>query len=562
MKRKTLVRIRFSVFVFLSLFFISFFLNGPTTAKADDLIGKVASDGTRMVVKYWHPFIKVRNATGYPIEGFWFEVPEGYLIEYPDMQVIMAFAGPSYKIFNYTIEYFHIYYNQTAEIYQYTRYETVNRSISAMGNYEGKDEWELPNLQEKIHVVITYENIYWQFDYKLAELIQEQEYSLFQLKFNDLKTFINIFLILVLGGGLVAGGIIKKAGRFDVELLWALIIPLGAGDFFLLWAESAFDGSYKEAFFAFPTWGIYAIFFICSLIVWLWVLNKAIGVHYVDVAVYDTTGMLHDSDRIPTDKSHKYLLEAGFFKALIRLFSRRKQFIRFRKGSFKEITIPKDVIVRASDDIDAIINQMKSVGFIFLGPKNLPDGTIKLSFSKTDLEFEETAVCPQWAWNPTGTSVADQYWCKHKYYEQSRVEVNWWWLPAGILTGANIFFTIFFKGPKEGYGPLLKGILWIIIGIIVLVTAKFNSITGRYDIEVLDMHVAKAIVEAQYVTAKAENDAKVILELKDRIIELENKMEISTLDDAKKIARPYVRELRTRVFWEHKKKPEEESGES
>ena len=108
----------------------------------------------------------------------------------------------------------------------------------------------------------------------------------------------------------------------------------------------------------------------------------------------------------------------------------------------------------------------------------------------------------------------------------------------------------------------MKGILWIIIGIIVLVTAKFNSITGRYDIEVLDMHVAKAIVEAQYVTAKAENDAKVILELKDRIIELENKMEISTLDDAKKIARPYVRELRTRVFWEHKKKPEEESGES
>jgi len=551
------------IVLFFSFFAMSFFLSGPTAVQPvqADLVGKVASDGTRVVVKYFHPYITVRNNTGDSIKGWWFEVPEGYLIEYPDMQVIMLFAGPSYQTFNYTVEYFHMTWNATSEEYIYDKYETLNKSISALGNSEVKDEFELPNIQEKIHVVISYENIFYQFNYQLAELVIEREYSLFELKFNNLLTFLLVFASLVVGCGAIAYGLVKKAGRFDLDYTWAFLIPSIAADIWLIIAEMNFDGSYKEAFYALPSWVIYGTFAISSTIVWIYILNRIIGIHYVSVAVYDTETMEHDSHDVPVDKDHKFLLEPGFRAAIIRLFSRRKTFIRFRKGSFREITIPQKVIVKSSDDIGEKIEMMRNLGYTPVGQLPNVDGTITLNFTKQELDFDEKALCPQWPWRKRGTSVADQYWCKHKVYTQTTFQPKMkFWVPAGLLTVANMFFTVFWR-PADIYGPIFKGVLWFVIGLGILLIFKYSAVPGRYDIEVLDMHVAKSIVEAQYITAKAKKDAEAILLLKDRIIELENRMKHETLDNGYKIAKGFIRGMEGRISWEENKEHKEEEEE-
>lgn len=514
-------------------------------------IGKMANDGTRIIITYWNPFAEIIGPDrSYHREGAELPLIEEALLEYNELFVYFVFAGPVQKNITYTYYYYDRKYNTTLKEFEYVLYANETRKVAALGMDYCVDEVELPFHEEEEGVKIVYRNIEFFFDHKTSKAVETTILTGYHFKIQTIWNLLQTFGICVCVGGGLAGYVSRKTQHFEFHWSYAILIPAIVFDGYLLYAEYVHYISLKELFYLFPTWAIYFIFTFVSVVIFINIFNKVKGLKIFRCAIYDTTGVEVEAHNIVMDKDEKMWLETTTIGSLIRLFSPKSRFENnFQIGKFTEREQSETLVVD-SKDVQTTITSMKNAGWRFKGKKDALEGKVELVFVKASDEFEQKHVTPRWYWAAKGDTrnLLKEIWCKKIVRKKSSMVKKPWVLGVGGSLAVINLIVNFVLGSKEGMlSGTLKVFLWILFSIIIMATFSYNAVPGTIQIQPLDPHMAQSIVESQQILYKAEQDAKIIVNLKNELIDLRTEKAMDTLEEADKIATKFMRRYRSKV---------------
>lgn len=525
--------------LFKVLLIVSFFalVVGGITQKSQaeiTFIGSMAEDGTRMFFTYFNPFAQYLDEYGkFRYNGTEMFIYENTVITYQELFIYITVNET--KTVDYNITYYSMTLNETTGFYEYKQYDYERRLVecSVLSAYT-KDTKELPVHLEMVYIEITYLDLRFGFFHDTFEGVIEDTFTEYDLRMQNLKTALIVFSCITVASAVVAYGLVKKAGNFDIHWNWAIMIPAIAINLFLIYATYVTYFSFKEIFYRFPFWAVILMLFFMATILFTHFLNRIKGRNYIRCDKFNTQAMNIDTRMIPVDKNEKYYQESGFKASCIRLFSMGRYDNSFNFGRFEEVEIEETITVDNNQEaINKKVEKLAKKDFLLKSQMDaVEEGKKILVFVKKQLVFEKTEITPRWFWSPKGeSSYRKAYMVKHIRREDARIEIkSYWWLPSGGFGIFVLIWSFINLDIDKTLDTALKVTLWIIFGIIFLLTVGFHSIAGKYQIEVLDPHIALSIIAANTHLLTAEKDAETIVALKTKILKLNTSREIDSLE--------------------------------
>ncbi|MCE7739179.1 MAG: hypothetical protein GPJ50_07360 [Candidatus Heimdallarchaeota archaeon] len=525
----------FKIFLIVSFFAL---IIGGQKSSAIMYVGAIAEDGTRMFFTYFNPFAQYQDEYGkFRYNGTDQFIVENTVVIYQDVSIYISVNET--KTVDYNITYFSMILNETTGFYDYEQYDYERRIVEcSVYDFVTIDEFELPVHLDMVYIEITYLDLRFGFFHKTFTGVIVEPYTEYDLRIQALKTTLIVFSCVSIGAAVVAYGLVKKAGNFDIDWHWAFMIPLIIVNFFMIYATYIYYVSLKEMLYRFPFWVVVFIMFIMTAILLTNLFNRIKGRNYIRCDKFNTQAMTIETHMIPVDMNEKYYQEGGFKASCIRLFSLKKYDNSFNFGRFEEVEIEELVTVDDNEDkINKKADKLAGKGFILKSQtKAIEEGKKTLTFIKKQTVFEKTEVTPRWFWSPKGeASYLKAYMVKYIERENATIEIkSLWWIPSGVLCIFNLIWSFINVDMSSTLDAALKVTLWIIFGIVLLLTVGFHSIAGNYKIEVLDPHIALGIIAANTHLLTAEKDAETIADLKSRIQKLKTTKYIDSLEEGEK----------------------------
>jgi len=518
-------------------------------------IGAMAEDGTRMLFTYFDPFAQYMDEDGnFKYNGTDQFIIENTVIEFQEISVYISVNAS--KTIDYNITYYNMYLNQTLteqygqKVYDYEKYDYERRIVEcSIYDFFTIDEFELEVHLDMVYIEITYLDLRFGFYHKTFEAALPPDIeTLWDARLEAIKTAFTVFGVVVVIGGLTAYALISKAGNFDLHWSYAVLIPVVIVNVFMIYATYFHYFSLKEMVYRFPYWAIIFIMYCTSTLILINLFNAIKGRKAIRCDKFDTKSMTVETHIIPVDQDEAKYMEFGIKASCIRLFSGKRYDNSLNFGKFDEE--PSDHYAVVSDNEEVInkkVEQMEKKDYIYKGIMPAELGSVKLHFIKIKLVFKQSELVPRWFWTPKNRAgFLKGYLVKHIVTRDATIEIkSLWWLPSGGFCLFNLIFGFVYQNKSETLDNALKVSLWIVFGIILLVTVGYHSIPGKFEIEVLEPHIAIAIIKASEHLQKSEKDAKDIKVLQERIYELEGKFNVDILKAAEKIATPWLRGLRS-----------------
>ncbi|MCG3256576.1 MAG: hypothetical protein KAU62_10835, partial [Candidatus Heimdallarchaeota archaeon] len=390
---------------------------------------------------------------------------------------------------DYNITYYHMYLNETLskeygqDIYDYEQYDYERRIVEcSVYDFLTIDEFELPVHMAMVYIEVTYLDLRFGFFHKTFEAVLPPPIqTMWDLRIEAIKTAFIVFAIVVVVGGLTAFGLISKAGNFDLHWSYAVLIPLVIFNVFMIYATYFYYISYKEMLYRFPFWAIIFIMYCVSTLILINLLNAMKGRKTIRCDKFDTKSMTVESHIIPIDQDEMKYMEYGFKASCIRLFSGKRYDNSLEFGKFDEE--PTDIFIVISDNEEMInkkVEQMEKKDLIYQGLMPAEPGSVKLHFIKLNLVFKQSELSLRWFWTPKNRAgFLKSYHIKHVVNRDATVEIkSLWWLPSGAFCLFNLIFSFVYQNVNATLDNALKVSLWIVFGIILLVTVGYHSIPG------------------------------------------------------------------------------------
>lgn len=509
------------------------------------IIGKVAEDGTRLVLSYYDPYIEWIDENNQFQDGAERPLIENSIIEYQELYVYLLFAKSTTNDFDYNVTYSTIYYNETLEQYVTTEIlDSVGRTIRADGSYHVKDIIEMPVHVNLTLVEIKYLNLRYVFYHKTSDIIRERKYSGYELHLAALKQTGISFLITAIGGVSLAFAVMLKAGNFDFEFSYVMIFILLLGYIFLIITQYVYYISIRVALFFLPEWALWVVGFILTFCLALEFMNKLRERKSWRCAVYDVKAMTVEPHMIPLSQDEKQFMEKGLKASCIRLVSTKGYENSIQFGSFQETEVIEKVAVK-SDKVDSKAEEFAKKGYtVEISKAEAQEGYTELILSKKVEIFKETELVPRWAWKSKTKHVLQEYICTKVKPHKAHVKLkSWGWTPSGIFACVALILSFVYNSPQRSVDLSLKLTLWIAVGIFFLITLGYHSIAGKYEIEVCEPHIALGILKANMHMLTAEKDAQTIATLKDELFRLKASRQIDSMTEGEKMSAILIDEM-------------------
>ena len=543
MKRK------YKYLIIFSYIFLVLFSSIRTTQSDLNFGGKLAEDGTRLYFTYWNPFGQVVAPSGQVLyNGSEEIIYEGGTVTYQEVFVYFAFSNSTTKECLYNMTFYRTFYNETMEQYmtETDPYNNERRVVISQGSDYVKDTINMPIHQKPVYILFQYLNVKFGFFHITFEGVIPDEYTEYDMRMVALKNTAIVFCVIVLGGGAMAFGIVKKAGNFDLGWHWALIIPMIIFNGFLFYATYLYYVSLKELLYRFPYWAVIFVAFIMTVIIWINILNKVKGRNYIRCDKFDAKSMTVETYDIPVDKNETHYQEEGLKASCIRLISKGNhkydQSIQF--GTFKEVDIDHyETVVDNQDKITKKVNKLQQEEWIYKGAiASEQEGKKELHFIKTQVVFEPSEVVPRWFWTPRNRAfISKTYMVENIQHTRAKANLKSpWYIPSGIFCLFNLIFGFVYRNPDKTIDSALKVSLWIAFSIIILVTLGFQSTAGGFQIEVSESHKALGRISACSHLNQAELDAETIAQLKSDIEKLKTTRYIDALKEGERQSANYL----------------------
>ncbi len=526
-----------------ALFAISLSITLVNTDMA--IIGKVAEDGTRLVLSYYDPYIDWIDENNNFQDGAERPLIENSIIEYQELYVYLLFGNSTTKDFDYNITYSSIYYNETLDEYIPIKIlDIIGRTIRAEGSYHVKDIIEMPVHVNLTLTEIKYLNLKYTFFHQTSEIVRERQYTGYELHLEALKQTGISFLITALGGVSLAFAVMLKAGNFDFEFSYVMILILSLGYVFLIITQYVYYISIRVALFYLPEWALWVVGFILTFCLALEFMNKLRKRKYWRCAVYDVKAMTVEPHLIPLSQDETQFMEKGLKASCIRLVSAKGYENSIQFGSFQESEVIERVAVK-SDKVDSKAEEFAKKGFtVEISKAETEEGYTQLILSKKVEIFKETELVPRWAWKSKTKHVLQEYICTKVKPHKAHVKLkSWGWTPSGILASIALILSFVYNNPQRSVDLSLKLTLWIAVGVFFLITLGYHSIAGKYEIEVCEPHIALGILKANMHLLTAEKDAQTIATLKDELFRLKASRQIDSMSEGEKMSAILIDEM-------------------
>jgi len=538
-KRKLLVILTFFIFLFMIM---------VTQVNAELILGKKASDGTRMIITYEDPDIQTMDKDKKIHFGGELPLRDGQLLEFQTLHVYFLLKDDYYRELNYTIFYYLIKTNETTLEKYFVEDENVTRTVRFQGNEYAVDVFDLRVDYEEVAVEIRYLDISYKFRHKTAEDYLYETLSKMTMQ-QRIWAYIGIMTTIAIFGVWSAGFIRNKAGGYfdiDTSAIFLIIVVI----FNILMGYMVFIRfvSIKRVLFQVPLYVFFFLSYITTTILAIQLMNMKQD--FWRLVTTDTKGLIKNSFALRPDITGKVWLEQGFWASVRRVFSLSSYDDTIKAGTFEVKKRTRTLIVSEKQK-EKIKEYWEEKGADVSMTEANENGKVVITVTEeVELFHEDKHKHPVWEYRCKGDMYSREIECRKYNVHPSKLVAHWvWMLPIIIsITGAAILTIAYNPPPRDPnaiieMSDIIKISVWFFVLFLSLWSLGAQVVPGYIEFEPAIMHVALTQADAMHDLEIAKTLTEQLVTAQSECATLQATLEQKSFVKAEEMTSNYVSEL-------------------